>query len=149
MNTDVKVYTLDQVVISFAGQLINEGYDENEVVTIEPLEEDFKAKRGADGQTTRSKTNNRGATIKLKLMHTSLANNILNAIRNADLASPNGAGVGVFRVTDLNSGVVLAQADKAWISKPPSAARAKDPSAYEWELEAAVMDFDFSGNPSI
>ena len=148
MNTDLKVYTLDQVVISFCGQLINEGYDENEVVTIEPLEEAFKTKRGADGQTTRSKTNNRGATIKVKLMHTSIANNILSALYNGDLATPNGAGVGVFRVTDLNSGTVLAHADKAWISKAPSAARAKEASAYEWELEAAVVEFDFSGMPS-
>lgn len=145
----VATYSADEVTLSFAGYLIDSGFADGEFVSIEPAAEDFVVKKGADGETARAKTNNRDANVKIKLLQTSLGNDVLSQIRQLDLNGTNGAGVGVFQVRDRSSGVLLAHSDKAWIAKPPTIARAREVSEYEWTLYAANCDLDPSGNPSI
>jgi hypothetical protein len=151
VNTEVKSYSADEVTVSFCGQLINRGLtDSGNFVEIEPLEEDFKTKKGADGETARAKTNNRDARVKVKLMQTSLSNNVLSAIRLRGLAAGNGGeGAGVFEVRDRSSGVLVAHSDIAWVEKPPTPGRGKEIGETEWTLYATNCELDPSGNPAI
>lgn len=149
MNTELKVYSADEVTLSIFGQLIDSGFAEGEFVSVEMQAQDFTSKVGADGQVARSKTNDRRATMKVKLMQTSLGNNILSAQRALDIGGTNGAGVGLFEIRDRSSGVLLAHAPKSWIAKAPAVSRGREVGEYEWTLEAAHMTLDVSGNPSV
>jgi hypothetical protein len=144
----LKVYSADEVTLTFCGRALDSGFDDGEFVSIEMQSNDFVSKAGADGEVTRSKTNDRRAKITIKVMQTSKANNILTGIRTLDLGRPGGAGVGVFELRD-NSGGLVAHADKAWIAKAPKVARGREAGATEWELECARMDLDINGNESV
>lgn len=148
-TTRVTTYSADEVSVFFAGILLDSGFADGEFVSIEPAANDFVSKVGADGEVARAKTNDRRANIKIKLLQTSLGNTALSQIRRLALAGVNGADVGVFEVVDRSSGVRLAHADKAWIAKAPTVGRGREVGEYEWALEAAHMDLDPAGNPSI
>lgn len=148
-TTRVTTFSADEQTLSIAGQQIDSGFAEGEFVSIEMASDDFGDKAGADGEVARFKTNDRRATIKIKLLQTSLGNNILSQLRRLALDSVNGADVGVFELRDRSSGVLVAHADKAWVMKPPTVARAREVGEVEWTLRAAHMDLDPSGNPSV
>lgn len=149
MNRNVKVFSADEVDLMIAGILINSGYSEGEFVSIEMASDDFGDKAGADGEVARFKTNDRRATMKVKLLQTSQGNDTLNQLRKLGIDGINGADVGVFELVDRSSGAVLAHADKAWVQKPPTVSRGKEVGETEWTLRAAHMDLDILGNPSI
>jgi len=142
-------YAADLVVLSIAGKIIDSGFAEGEFVSIEMNADDFSDKAGADGEVARARSNDLRATIKIKLLQTSQGNDLLSALRQLALASENGGDVGAFRLTDRSSGIVLARADKAWVSKPPTVSRGREIAENEWTLRAASMQLDPSGNPSI
>lgn len=148
-NGDLKVYASDQINAMFLGRALNEGRAKADFLTITALEPDYTSQRGADGQTTRSRSNNRGKTIKIKTMATSLVNSILNEIRQLDLAAPNGAGVGLFEVNDRNNGKLVLTAPKTWIVGPPECPYGPEAGEREWTLECAAGDDDLSGYPSV
>ena len=139
-----KIYDADQISLSFMGIPIDSGYADGEFLTIEQAEDDFVAKVGTDGEVTRSKTNNRLATIKVKLMLTSSGNSALSALNNLDRATPGGAGVGPMLVRD-RQGTSLYTASKCWISRPPDVSFDREPTAREWTLQAANL-VRFDGN---
>ncbi len=143
----VKTYAADLVALSIAGQTINSGYADGEFVSIEPTSPIYNQKVGTDGEVARSATNDRTATIKIKLLQTSLGNDTLQALVTLG-RSANGADVGTFALTDLSGGMIC-RADKCWVSKQPTITRARDIVEYEWTLMAADMDMDPSGNAPI
>lgn len=144
----LKVYSADEVTVSFCGRSIDSGFEDGEFISIEMQSNDFVSKVGADGEVTRSKTNDRRAKITIKVMQTSKGNGILSGIRKLDINRPGGAGVGVLEVRD-NSGGFVAHADKAWIAKAPKVGRGREAGSQEWELECANMDMDIEGNEAI
>ena len=103
----------DQIAVFFAGRQMG-GFADGEFLRIEP-EERFTDVAGADGEVTRSKTNDPRSTITLTLLSSSTSNPVLQAIHDTDIIEGNGAGVGVFRVVDLNTQEEI-QFDSAWIS---------------------------------
>ncbi len=137
-----KIYDADQVSLSFMGVPIDSGYADGEFVTVEQSEQDFTAKIGTDGEVTRSKTNNRHAVIKVKLMQSSSGNAALSAINNLDVATPGGAGVGPMLIRD-RKGTSLYTASKCWIAKPPDVSFDREATSREWQLECAnLVRFD-------
>lgn len=145
----VTAYSADEQDLSIAGLQIDSGFAEGEFVTIEMEGDDFTDKAGADGEVVRAKSNDRRATIKVKLLQGSLGNTLLSQLRQTDINAPNGAGVGVFQLIDRSSGVRVAYAQKSWISKPPAVSRGKEGVEYEWTLRAAHMDLRPEGSPSV
>lgn len=140
----MKVYDSDQVSLVFMGIPIDSGYAEGSFLTIEQSEQDFEVKVGTDGEVTRSKTNNRHATIKVKLMQTSSGNTALSALNNLDVATPGGAGVGPMLIRD-RQGTSLYTAGKCWIAKPPDVDFDRSATSREWTLECAnLIRFDGS-----
>lgn len=138
MAANLKIYDSDQVSVSFSGIPINSGRPDGEFVRIEQASEDFKSKRGVDGQTTRSKTKDRSAKITLILMQSSDSNIILSAISNLDREANNGAGVGALLIRDIG-GTSLYAAAECWIAKPPDVAFAGEAGPREWTLECAKL----------
>src|SRR5581483_3335630 len=134
-NYILHTYDGDQLMVYFNGNLI-QGWDENDVCTIEQMSEGFTSVVGVDGEVTRSKTNDRRVKVTLKIMQSSAANATLSAIHKTDLNAPNGAGVGAFKFVDLN-GTSQANGDKAWITKYPDAAYSRTAKVREWVIEIA------------
>lgn len=111
------VYDLDQVVFAL-GPILVDGFQEGEGFTIS-TEPTFTMKVGADGKVTRSKTLNRTATIELKLMQSSAANDLLSALHILDRDTPNGAGIVPLLISD-QSGRAVYKAAEAWIASAPA-----------------------------
>lgn len=146
MAESLQTYDANETTLSIGGLLIDSGFADGEYVSIEPQTEDFTDKVGADGSVVRSKTNDQRATMKVKLLATSRGNALLTQLRNLAMSTPNGADVGAFILRDRSTGVILARAAQAWVMKPPTLARAREVSEYEWTLRAAKMVYDFTGS---
>lgn len=138
VSFDTLVYDADRVLIGFAGQQISKGpgasgYADGEFCTIEPTDESFTVVKGTDGTITRSKTNQRGTKVTLKLMQSSKSNDFLSAMLLLDETQPNGAGIGTFVVQDLG-GTTLFTAQYAWVVRPANQTFDKTATTREWEL---------------
>jgi len=139
-----KVYDANEVSVSIAGIPIDSGFDDGEFLRIEQEADDFVDKVGTDGEVTRSKTNDRRATITILLMQSSTGNALLSALSNIDRLAGNGAGVGPFLARD-RQGTALFAAAESWISKPPNVSFDREPTAREWTLRCASLErFDGS-----
>lgn len=134
MNT----YDSNQVTVSFAGRTIDTGRAEGEFVSTEFTSETFTTKAGADGEATRSKTNDRTATIKIKLMQTSAGHLLMTELHAIALASVNGSDAGAFEIRDLTGGLVE-RAEKCWIEKPPANPYGKEAGEREWTLKCEAL----------
>jgi len=141
----LKVYDANEVTVSIAGLPIESGFDDGEFVRIEQESEDFIDKVGTDGEVTRSKTNDRRATVSILLMQSSDANALLSGLNNIDRLAGNGAGVGPFLVRD-RQGLALYAGAECWISKPPDVSFDREPTAREWTLRVASLERFDGGN---
>lgn len=112
-----RIYDSNRVEVSFAGVPM-QGYADGEFLTITFEEDTFSKVTGTDGEASRSKSNNLGCTMEVRLMSTSPTNLLLSAIHEADKNANGGAGVGAFFVADLN-GTTEFLAGNAWIVKAP------------------------------
>jgi hypothetical protein len=130
--------------VNVAGLPIESGFDDGEFLRIEQEADDFVDKAGTDGEVTRSKTNDRRATITIILMQSSDGNALLSGLNNIDRLAGNGAGVGPLLVRD-RQGTALYAAAECWISKPPDVSFDREPTAREWTLRCASLErFDGS-----
>jgi Protein of unknown function (DUF3277) len=139
MASVVKRYDAAQMTLVFMGILIDSGFAEGEFLTITPNAPDYEIVVGTDGQVGRSRTNNRSATIKVKLMATSDGNTFLSALSNTGLLAKNGADIGPMLVRDRVSGTCTYTASKCWISQPPDIAYDNKITMREWELTCADL----------
>lgn len=143
-NDRLTTYAGDEVLFVF-GPVIASGYGPDTFVTVERNEDAFTLQVGADGESTRSKSNNRSATITLTLLQGSAANAQLSAIHALDQATPAGDGVLPLLVKD-NSGNSLHLAEKAWIRKAPASAYGRESDVREWVFETANLVDAPAGN---
>ena len=141
----MKVYDANEVTVSVAGLPIESGFDDGEFCRIEQETDDFTDKVGTDGEVTRSKTNDRRATISIILMQSSTGNSLLSVLSNIDRLAGNGAGVGPLLVRD-RQGLALYAAAECWISKPPDVSFDREPTAREWTLRCASLERFDGGN---
>lgn len=142
MSNDTKVYDADQVTVLVAGVPITSGYADGEFCTVEQETEDFMDVVGTDGEVTRSKTNDRRATITIKLMQSSDGNALLSALNNLDKFGTGGAGIGPLLIKDRQGTSVYSSA-KCWISKPPSVTFDRDAKERTWTIRCSnLIRFD-------
>lgn len=131
----LKRYDAAQVTLVFMGILIDSGFADGEFLTIEQSAPDYEVVVGTDGQVGRSRTNNRHATIKVKLMHTSDGNTFFGALSNLGILARNGSDIGPMLVRDRVSGVCMYTAVNCWIAKPPDVSYDNKITMREWQLE--------------
>ena len=129
----MKIYDADQVSITFGGVLIESGYADGQFLSIEWDNPQFSDVAGTDGEVTRSKSNDRRATITVSLMQTSDGNAQLAAIAARDRLEPNGAGVAALQVNDRN-GNSLYEAAAAWISQTPNVTFDREATQRDWTI---------------
>jgi len=140
-----KIYDANEVTVNVAGLPIESGFDDGEFLRIEQEADDFIDKAGTDGEVTRSKTNDRRATVTIILMQSSDGNALLSGLNNIDRLAGNGAGVGPLLVRD-RQGTALYAAAECWISKPPNVSFDREPTAREWTLRVASLERFDGGN---
>jgi hypothetical protein len=144
MAFGAKFYDPDQVVIYFAGVLV-QGFADGEFITTEQLADAFTDVVGSDGEVARSKSNDRRATVTIKLLQSSASNALLSAVHKSDLNTPNGAGVGTFLMQDLQGGTIV-KSDQAWIVKYPDGSMDRSAKSREWQIRLATVDRAEGGN---
>ena len=142
------VYDANQVAVSFFGIPIDSGYDEDEFLTIVQNEDDFSEIVGADGSAIICATNNRTATIQLKLLQSSSGNDKLSAIRLIQISQQNGTGMGPFLVKDM-LGTSIFTALHTYIKKPPDVAYARAGKARVWTMGCTDLIRFTGGNTAI
>ena len=140
----VSTYDPAQVAVVFAGIPIS-GYADGTFLSVEQNEDSFALQVGTDGEACRSKSNNRSGRVTFTLGQWSEANDLLSALHNLDINTPNGDGIGPLLVKD-NSGRSIFSAEKAWIVKPPAAGYGREAESREWVVETDNLVQFHGGN---
>ncbi len=141
----VKTYDASQVAMVFGPIEISDGLADGTFVSIEQNEDSFLLMVGADGEACRAKSNNKSGRVTFTLLQSSLANDLLSATHNLDVASPNGDGIAPLLVKD-NSGRTIVAAEKAWVVRQPTVEFAREVSTREWIIESDALQSVFGGN---
>jgi hypothetical protein len=135
-------YDALKVRITFAGSPIS-GFADGTFVTAARRNPTWVLTAGADGETARSKSNDKTGTIVFTLLQTSQSNDTLSAKALVDELTGNG--VGPILIQDLN-GTTLVQGETAFIEKPADVTLAKDVEAREWTLLVDRLNIHVGGS---
>lgn len=126
-------YSMKNVAGTIDGQPLGCLWDGDDAVTIAPLADAGTMMIGANGCGLFSQTSNEGATITLKLMHTSTTHRLLSQKWARQKAT--GIRVSGFSATfaDIDSGEG-GSADDVYIQKAPTTQYGVNASVREWVL---------------
>lgn len=141
----VRTYDAAKVAVTVKGLAIS-GWADGTFVVVDRMEESFTKVIGADGFTSRSKTNNRSGTITLTLSQTSPSNEVLSGLLADD--ELNGNGVFPIMVKDI-SGTTVLFSGTGWIQKPPSVEFGKEISNREWVIDVSDLHMTVAGNTGV
>jgi len=128
----LKTYNLKEVILTVNGIPVS-GFGDGDAVTVEFSEEAWTMVVGADGEVTRSRTNNESGSFQVTLMQTSEANGIFQQWMQQDKLFGR-ALVGV-TLTDTTRGEVIA-ATQCWIEQTPSREFNRDAGSRVWTIMA-------------
>lgn len=137
----VKTYDPRGVVV-IVGVAPMSGFADGTFVTVSRKNDAFSSVCGADGETSRAKSNDKRGEMSLTLLQTSLSNDILSAIALAD--EKQNAGVVPILIKDL-SGITTYFSGAGWIRKVPASEYGKEVANREWVFELADMDVFVGG----
>lgn len=138
----LKTFDFKQVSTIFGGRIL-QGFADGEVISVEPQSDDFTEFVGADGEVTRSKSNNNLHLVTIRLSQTSDSNDILMGFSIADKKS--NAGVVPFLIKDQN-GRSLISAEQAYIKRRPNMGMGVETGTREWIIALPDPDFFVGGN---
>lgn len=131
-----------KMVFITLGAIALDGFADGTFVKVTSDEDAFSLKTGADGESTRVRTNNNAATIEITLMQSSIANDLLSALHNIDRNIPGGGGVQPFMLKDA-LGRTLHVAEQAWVQKRPDAEYGLEAATRTWLLRTNnLIPFD-------
>ncbi len=131
-----------EVLIIVGGVPIS-GYADGTFLEITQDVQQFTKTTGADGYTTRVKSNNYGATATITLAQSSPSNDVLSALAAADRLSNNG--IFPILIKDM-SGSTIIFAGTAWIQQIPDAVFGNEINTRAWVIEMAEADTFLGGN---
>jgi hypothetical protein len=131
-----------KIIINFGGINIS-GYADGTYALLERNEDLWNSVTGADGFTTRVKTNNFAGLLTLTLMQSSPSNSLLMAFYLLD--ETEGKGVLPMSFKNLNSSE-LAFAPAAWIRKVPNLEHGKELTNREWAIAMSDLTIFAGGN---
>lgn len=138
----VSTFDPAQLLISVGGVPIS-GFADGEFVSITSNNPQFTRVTGADGFTSRVKSNDYSGTMTLTLAQTSPSNDVLSAFLNADRLT--NTGVVPVLIKDLNGSSIYFSAT-AWIQQFPDITYSNEMSNRAWTLELAEIDIFVGGN---
>lgn len=138
-------YDPKQVKILLDGALIS-GYADGTFVNIEFNNDAYSLLVGADGESVRSKSNDRSAKITFTLLPTSRANAILDAFQKTDRLT--NLGRFAISIVDMLTGTNFL-APAAWVVKDPGQDFQKEAQAKTWVCETASCETTHLGSLDI
>jgi hypothetical protein len=145
---EARVFDGKSVIFSW-GPIIAVGLIEaDNAIEIEPEADLYDDEAGTDGEVARYKSNDRRATITLRLMKTSPTNDLLQIQANLDRNTPNGLAIYPIIVKDMN-GTEFHMAPKAWIKRYPKAANGMKAGPREWVFRTNEWIPNFGGNNAL
>jgi len=125
-----------KVIVIFGGVPIG-GYADGTFIEISPNDEEgFKKVVGADGEVARSQSNDNTHKVVITLLQSSLSNQHLSIVHNADKAS--GKGIMPLTITDLNGGS-LKHWPQAWIQGDPTEGFGKEIGERQWTFDTGQL----------
>ncbi len=139
----VKTYDPNNVQIILGGAPMS-GFADGTFVSVSSDENLYNKTVGADGEVSRSRQNNKTATIALTLKQTSSSNDILSGFAALDEASDGG--VFPLMIKEIGSGRTLLFTQAAWVEKHPDTAYSKDVEDREWTIATSQMKTFIGGN---
>lgn len=131
------------VIVALNGKFLT-GFAEDNHIEIEPKQADYQEKSGVDGEVVRVRSNDRRATVRIKLQQTSLSNGYLSQLRDDDRLSPLGQTF-TLSVEDLNTGSRFTS-PQAWIERAPKAGYGVTAQDREWMIVCSSMEIILNGN---
>jgi len=126
-------YSMKNVAVTVDGQNVIGLWDGDDAVTVSALESTGTMMVGADGASIFSQSANEGATITLRLQHTSPAHRLLHqrwARQKARGIRVSGFPVSIIDVDSGEGG----SAAQAYIQDAPDDSKGKAAAAREWVL---------------
>lgn len=126
----LKTYDPKQVAI-IIGVHVAGGFVDGTFVTVKRDEAKYSKRVGADGEVSRSRSNNMCATVELTVKATSATNDYLSA--QALLDDLSNGGVVEFMLKD-NSGRTLVASAECWIQEEPTDEFGKEEGDRTWIL---------------
>lgn len=138
----MKTYNAGEVQV-IVGTRRLKGLAEGSFVKVARAEDSFKERVGADGEVTRSATNNKMGTIEVTLEQSSEDNAYLQQLMNTDENTKNGLVPA--KVMD-SSGTYVAIGAESWIRKPADLDLGRDAKERTWIVVSASLDIIGGGN---
>lgn len=139
----VRTYDPANVLVLIGGIPMS-GFADGTFVMVTRDEDAFTKVSGADGETSRAKSNNRSGELTLTLMQTSMSNDILSGFALLDEVS--NAGIVPILVKEIGTLTIL-MSGEGWIRKFPDASYSKDIENREWVFDLASLNMFEGGNP--
>lgn len=146
-----KTYNAKEVVITlggipgFAAHTVA-GFADGTFVKVSFDEDQFKKHIGADGEVSRSKSNNYSGKIEVTLMQSSDSNDAMSALAIIDRVSSNG--VIPVTVADLK-GKSLYFASSAWVMKVTDSEFGKELGSRTWTLDTDNLEAFVGGSNKV
>lgn len=138
-------YDPNQVQVSLGGVLL-EGFAEGSMIEVEPSAEDYATVVGTKGNVGVARIYNSLATVKLRFLQTSNANDQLSTLRNSSRAATATGFASAFSMRDA-SGTTKIQGT-AFIQKRPTTTMSNTVEAREWTLTLIESSAFIGGNTS-
>lgn len=139
----LRTFDFKQITLTFGSDLIQGFAEGDDVIALEPQADVFNSLAGADGEVTRSKTNDNRWLLRIRLLQTSPSNDALMAAAAADRVS--NSGVRPLLLKDLN-GTTLVGEVSAYIQRLPDAGLGTNVSDREWAIMLPSPDVFIGGN---
>ncbi|GHV79125.1 hypothetical protein AGMMS49944_09160 [Spirochaetia bacterium] len=134
-NPIVTTYDPKKVIITYGGVPIG-GYADGTFIQVDAAEAYFAKKVGADGEVTRSMSNNNTHSVAITLQQSSLSNQHLSTCKNLDKLT--GLGMLPLSITDLNGGTLFFW-PQAWVVQDPPWGFAKENTDRAWGFETGQI----------
>jgi hypothetical protein len=138
----VRTYDPKKVLVIIGGVPMG-GFADGEFVSVERTTDSFTKVSGADGITSRSKSNDRSGSMVLTLAQTSPSNKVLSGFALADEVA--NTGVVPILIKDAGGDSIFVSGF-GWVKKPPAATYAKEIGNRAWNLDLADLDVFIGGN---
>lgn len=139
----VKTYDPAKVDVIFGTDILS-GFGPDTKISVAYEEDSWVTTIGVNGEGTRSKSNNRSATITVTLMQSSDSNQFLSAIAEIDRLTNGGALP--LTIRDSSSQGTFHFAESAWIQKVPDAEYGIEIGTREWVFATDVLVSNLAGN---
>ena len=121
------------------------GFAEGTFITAERNEDSFNLSVGSDGESCRTRSNNKSGRITFVLQQSAAVNVLLSAVINADEITPSGDSIAPSTVTDT-TGTTIIFAENSWFVRPANVEYSNETSTREWIIETDNLVMNIGGN---